>query len=277
MGDHPADLVLDQLEVGQRTAELAALLDVIDRQVEQLLGAADRAGAEADAPVVEDLHGDPEALAGIAEHVLGRHLHVVEAEPAEVVCLQAHRVVALADLEALHPLLENERDVAVLAVDLGAGEGRDHVRPRAVADVALLPVQDPGAVGLLNRARLHVVGVGARLGLCQGEGGELAAGGEVGEPALLLLVRPEQRDALEADRLVDAEDDRQRRVDLADGLEDARVAGLREALPAVLLVDVEAERADLAEVAKDLVGDPALLLRLPGVVMLGAVLRGSGC
>ena len=29
VGDHPADLVLDELEVGQRTAELAALLDVV--------------------------------------------------------------------------------------------------------------------------------------------------------------------------------------------------------------------------------------------------------
>ena len=123
----------------------------------------------------------------------------------------------------------------------------DHVGARAVADVALLPVQDPGAVGLLDRARLDLVGVRARLGLGQREGGELAAGGQVGQPALLLLVAAEQADALVADRLVHAEHDRQRGVDLADRLEHARVAGLREALAAVLLVDVEAHDADLAE------------------------------
>ena len=51
---------------------------------------------------------------------------------------------------------------------------------------------------------------------------------------------PNMCDALEADRLVDAEHDRERRVDLGEGLEDARVAGLREALAAVALGDVEA-------------------------------------
>ena len=200
-----------------------------------------------------------------------RHPDVLEVEPAEVVGLQAHRVVALAHLEPVHALLEDQGDVLVLAVDLGAREGRDHVGSRAVADVALLTVQNPGAVGLLDRPGAQVVGVRPRLGLGQREGRQLAAGGEVGEEALLLLVGAEQGDALEADRLVDAEDDRQRRVDLADGLEDPGVAGLGEALPAVLLLDVEAERPDLAQVAEHLVGDPALLLGLPRVVVLGAV------
>ena len=79
----------------------------------------------------------------------------------------------------------------------------------AVADVALLAVEHPGAVGLEDRARLRVVGVGAGLRLGQREAGELAPGGEVGEEALLLLVGAEQVDALVADRLVDAEDDRE--------------------------------------------------------------------
>ena len=133
---------------------------------------------------------------------------------------------------------------------------------RAVADVALLAVQDPGAVGLPDRARLQVVGVRAGHRLGQREPGELAPGGEVGQEALLLLVGAEQDDALVADRLVDAEDDRERPVDLGEGLEDARVAGLGEALAAVLLVDVEAAAARLAELADHVVADPAVLLDL---------------
>ena len=43
--------------------------------------------------------------------------------------------------------------MAVLAVDLAAREGGEHLARAAVADVALLAVQDPGAVGLLDRAR----------------------------------------------------------------------------------------------------------------------------
>jgi hypothetical protein len=70
---------------------------------------------------------------------------------------------------------------------------------------------------------------------------------------------------------VDAEDDRQGGVDLPDGLENPGVAGLRETLAAVLRVDVEPQCPDLPEVAEDPVGDPALLLGLPGVVVLGAV------
>jgi hypothetical protein len=71
---------------------------------------------------------------------------------------------------------------------------------------------------------------------------------------------------------VDAEHDRQGAVDLADRLEYARVAGLREALAAVLLVDVEAEDAALAQRRDRLVADPALLLDRARVVVLGAVL-----
>ncbi len=61
-----------------------------------------------------------------------------------------------------------------------------------------------------------------------------------------------------------------------DGLEDPRIAGLGEALPAVLLVDIEPQRTDLAQIAENLVRDPALLLRLPRVVVLGAVVANTG-
>ena len=133
--------------------------------------------------------------------------------------------------------------MAVLAVDLAARERGEDVALRAVADVALLAVQDPRAVRLLDGARLDLVGVRAGVRLGQGEAGELSARAEVGQEALLLLIGAEEVDPLVADRLVDAEDDRERRVDLGEGLEDARVAGLGEALAAVLLVDVEAEQS----------------------------------
>ena len=81
------------------------------------------------------------------QRVLGRHPHVLEVQRAQVVGAQAHGVEPLTDLEALHPLLQDQRDVAVLAVDLAAGEGRQHVGARAVADVALVPVEQVRAVG----------------------------------------------------------------------------------------------------------------------------------
>ena len=216
VGDHPADLVLDHVEVGERRAELAAVLDVVDGQVDEALGQADRPRPEREPPVVEDLHGDPEAVARLAEEVLRRHPHVVEAQAAQVVAAQAHRVVALADLEALHVGGDDERDVLVLAVDLGAGEGHERRGARAVADVALLAVQDPRAVGLELGAGLDVEGVGARARLGEREGGELATARQVGQEARLLLVVAEEDDPLHADRLMHPEGDGERAVGLAD-------------------------------------------------------------
>ncbi len=164
--------------------------------------------------------------------------------------------------------------MAILTVDLAARERREHLPLRAVADVALLAVEHVRAVGLQHGPRLDVVCVRAGVRLCEREPGELAAGGEVREEALLLSVGAEHVDALEADRLVDAEDDRQGRVDLGEGLEDARVAGLREALASVGLVDVEAAQPGLAELADHVVADPPLLLDLAVVHPGPDVARG---
>jgi hypothetical protein len=98
---------------------------------------------------------------------------------------------------------------------------------------------------------------------------ELAAAGEIGQEARLLLVGAEQRDRLHADRLVNAHDHRQRRVDLREHLGHAAVAGLRQALPAVLLVHVQAAEPGLAEGGDHLVADPAVLLGLARVDQLG--------
>ena len=59
---------------------------------------------------------------------------------AQVVAAQAHGVVSLADLEAVHATLDDQSDVAVLASDLGAGECDQHGALGAVADPALLAV-----------------------------------------------------------------------------------------------------------------------------------------
>jgi len=116
---------------------------VRDGQVEQPLGAAHRARPQAQPAVVQHVHGDLEALAPLAEHVLGRDAHPVEVQLAQVVAAQAHRVEAVAGLEALHALLDDEGGVLVLA---GLGERHQHARLAAVADVVLHAVKAPGAV-----------------------------------------------------------------------------------------------------------------------------------
>ena len=214
------------------------------------LVAPDRSRPEAEPAVVEDLHRDPEALAGLAEDVLRRHPDIVEAQPPEVVRPQAQGVVALADLEPLHPLLEDQGDMAVLAADLGPRKGDEDVALAAVPDVALLPVQHPGAVRLGDRARAQLVGVRPRLGLGQREPGQPPPACQVGQKALLLLVAAEEDDSLHPDRLVHTHHHRERSVDLGKGLEHPAVAGLGEPLAPVLLGDVEAAEAGLTELGE---------------------------
>ena len=241
---------------------------MLDRDVEELLGGAHRARPEAEAAIVEHLHGDLEALAGLAEHVLGRDPDVLVIEMAKIVAAQAHRVVALADLKPLHVGSEDQRDVTVLAVHLRAGEGHKDVGAAAVSDVALLAVEAPRAIGLAHGAGLEVVGVRARVVLGERERGELAPRGEVRQEAGLLLLGPEEHDALHPDRLVDAHDHRERAVDLGELLGDAAVAGLAEPGAAVLLRHVQPQQPALAELADLVVADPAALLHGALVVVL---------
>ncbi len=160
---------------------------------------------------------------------------------------QAHGVEPLPDLEPLHLPLDDQRDVAVPSVDLAAGEGGEDRALPPVADEALLAVQKPGAVRLPHGPALDVVGVRAGVPLCEREAGELAAGGEVGEEALLLLVGAEHVDALEADRLgaLRARSTARRRSGRRSRTPARSRSG--KALAPVLLRHVEAHQAPLAE------------------------------
>ena len=62
------------------------------------------------------------------------------------------------------------------------------------------------AVFAQHRRGLHIGGVGADFGLAQAEGGELFAGGQVGEILFLLLVVAHEHQSLEADGLVGADE-----------------------------------------------------------------------
>jgi hypothetical protein len=98
LGRHVGELELRRLEVGQRLAELLALDDVARRRLQAGARAAQRAGADVDAPAVEPHHRDLEAVTLGPEPVGDRHLAVLEdhrrgrlAVPAELLLLLAER------------------------------------------------------------------------------------------------------------------------------------------------------------------------------------------
>ena len=207
------------------------------------------------------MHGDPEALARLAQDVLLRYSDVVEPERPKIVPSQAHRVVPSAHLEPLHAPLEDQGHVSLVAV-----RERDQDVLRAVADEPLLAVQPVGAVGLTFRPAPHVVCVRSGFGLGEGEPGQLPARRQVRQEPFPLPLRPEQMDRLHPDGLVHAHHDGKRPVELGELLHHPAVARLGEALPAVLGRDVQAQQSLFAERPDDLVPDPTLLLHPPGVI-----------
>src|SRR5438309_2227652 len=68
----------------------ATIEGVFHAHLEQLLGAADAAGAECAAAVVEHAEGDFEAFTELAEDALFGHAHVVEAESRLPCAADAH-------------------------------------------------------------------------------------------------------------------------------------------------------------------------------------------
>ena len=97
---HARELELHALEVGDRLAELLALLDVANRVIERALGEADHLRADADAPFVERFDRDLVALADLAEHLRLRHDAVFEQQLAGAAGANAELVLLLADGES---------------------------------------------------------------------------------------------------------------------------------------------------------------------------------
>ena len=95
--------------------ELLPLVHVGDHHVHGRLHDAERARRQHRALVVEAAHQHVDALADLAQHVLGRHLAVLEHQLARVGAAHAQLVELLRGGEALEALLDQERGDAARA------------------------------------------------------------------------------------------------------------------------------------------------------------------
>ncbi len=140
-------------------------------------------------------------------------------------------------------------------------ENREELREAAVRYPVLGAVQDEG-VGLLvvDGGRADRGRIRPGLGLGQGEGGDHLARRELREPLPLLFLRAVEQQALQADRLVAADQDPEGGVGAADLFRHAAVRRGRESVAAVRLRNRHTERAELRQPADDLRGHAFLPL-----------------
>ena len=165
--------------------------------------AADAARAQLEAADVQDVEGDDVSLADLAEHVLDRHLAVVEDERAGRRAANAHLLLFRADGEAGEIAFDEERG-ELLAIDLREdGEQIGEVRVR---DPHLLAVQD--VVLAVGREHGLACGCSARRSrwcFRQRVSADHLARRQLRQILLLLLLGAEEDDRQRADAGVSAQ------------------------------------------------------------------------
>ena len=188
---HVGEPERDRLVLGDRLAELAALLGVRDRVLERRAGEPRRGGAERDARAVERRHQAAEARALLAEPavvgdeaVLEEQLGVDDRALAHLAHRRAERQPGIVAVE------QERRHAAVAAARLDGREDDVELRDAAVGDPRLLTAEHVAAVDRAARSS-HRRPRRSRLGLGRRERGHRRAlAGERAQPALLLLPVP---------------------------------------------------------------------------------------
>src|SRR5580704_9046525 len=142
LGRHVGQLELRRLEVGDRLAELLALDDVARRGFEAGTGAAQRTGADIDAPAIETGHGDLEAVALRPQPVGDRHLAVFEDHRRRRLAVPAELLFLLAEGKAGRSSLDDQRGDAARPLPAGAQHDDIDVAAAAARDEGLGAVHD---------------------------------------------------------------------------------------------------------------------------------------
>ena len=263
------DRELHALVLADRPAEHDALLGVVGGAADEELGIAQALRGDQDALGVHAVDDVAEALALLADQVLGRHLQVVEEHLAGVV---VDHGVDLLDLDALALGLaqvdEEHREPLGALLHLvggrGAGQQQHQVGLQHAAGPDLLAVDDVAVVALLLGPRLELGGVGAGGGLGDAEGLQpQRAGGDARQVFLLLrrIAVPQHR----AHRVHLGVAGRRVAARLVHGLQDGAAGRQRQPGAAVLLRDQRAEIAGLGEGIDELGRVGALVVELDPV------------
>jgi len=198
VGQHP----LQSLIGGDGLAELLAFLGVGDGRLQRGPGNADSLRGHADAAAVQNLHGDSETFAFLAQHVFRRNHAVFVDDFRGLRTADAHLVLFLAHGAAGESLVHDKgRDALESLGGIGHDPGDIGFGDAAVGDENLAAVQDK--VVALAHGRGFLGGrVRARAGLGQGEAADFLARGQIRHIFFLLRLSAEGQDGVQAGRCV---------------------------------------------------------------------------
>ena len=273
---HAAQLRLRQLVLGDRLAEHLALVGIGAGLVIGRLHHAHGPGRSLQPPVLEAGHLQVEALPDpvvAADEVLRGHEPVIESDLEAVHAPVAQRgdgppldssAPLVGELEVVAFRLglrhdeQAEAPVGFAPVGIGAGQQHQHVGPAGEGAPRLGARDQPAALG--GRCRHHQVGhVAAVVGLGDGDSHHGLAGGDLGEPVLLLLLGAAALQRPGED--LGPGDERAARTQrcpgqLLGGDDHAQVVALgARGEPAVLLGHRQAEATQLGQPADDVFGN----------------------
>src|SRR6266511_2121752 len=181
------DQLLDELERGDRPAELLPLARIRNARLEAALADPDAPGRQRDPTVVERRHRDLEALALRAEPRRVRHADAFEKELARVLRAQAELALDRPRLEPRRIRRNEEAREPARALASAAREDQRNPRPRPERDEDLLPADQPVgtvALGAGDEAR----GIGPRSRLRQRVAAERLARPELRNLLVAVLV-----------------------------------------------------------------------------------------
>jgi hypothetical protein len=173
--------------------------------------------------------------------------------------LEAHLGHVLPDLHALPSRFHDEGPHIPGLLRIHPGEDGEAAGVIGIGDVRLHAVEDiVRAVFRKLRRRLDVPGVGTRLGFREGVGKNHFAGGGGRQIPLLLILRSEKFDPLDADKEMGEKDEGAGHIRGGDLLHEPDVLEKVDAQAAVSSGNRDPEKTRLPHLPEHLVGDPAV-------------------
>ncbi|CAH0326599.1 hypothetical protein SRABI128_05439 [Microbacterium sp. Bi128] len=239
--------MLDQLEGGNRTAELAAFHGVAPGDVEGRELLAHRLPGHGQAGDFQDLVGVAEAV-GVGELEELRHHNVVERDVSVLHRAQRDLVLDFHGTVSLG-LGVHEEPFDLVVVDI-AGVDDHPVGESRVADPALGSIEDPVIAVAPCRGARTAGDVGAAQGFGEAEGADLLERVDLGKPRVLLLLGGKGFDGAREEPVMDAHERRDRCVG-AGGL---RVQNACEEVRVALPPD-GADQVDFGELRDQIHGE----------------------